>query len=81
MRSVDQLLAEVLALPVSVRARLALELNQSLEPEGKDISPKEWEAAWAPVLDRRAAELKAGTVEAVPWGDAMRQLRTELPPQ
>lgn len=81
MRTVDQLLAEVLALPASARARLALELNLSLEPEGDDLSPDQWEAAWAPVLDRRAAELEAGTVEAVPWDDVMRQLKAELPAQ
>lgn len=78
MKTVDQLLEEVLALPESVRARFAQELNRSLEPDGVELSPEEWAAAWGPELHRRAAELKSGAVRAVPWDEALEGLRVEL---
>ena len=78
MKTVDQLLEEVLALPAPVRSRFARELEQSLEPDGVDLSPAEWAEAWGPELDRRAAELRSGAVKAVPWDQALEELRAEI---
>ena len=78
MKTVDQLLQEVLALPAPVRARFAQEIEQSLEPEGVDLSPEEWAEAWGPELNRRVAELRSGAVQAVPWDQALEGLRAEL---
>jgi putative addiction module component (TIGR02574 family) len=58
--------ARVLSLPASERAELAQKLLQSLEPE----SSPEVQQAWADELVRRARELEAGTVKAIPWPDA-----------
>jgi putative addiction module component (TIGR02574 family) len=56
------------------RADLAGLLIDSLEGE-----PDEGvEAAWAAELERRVAELEAGTVKSVPWGEVRQRLLSRL---
>ena len=70
----DELLQAVLSLPASQRAELAHKLLQSLEPE---FSPAV-QQAWADELLRRARELEAGTVRAIPWPEAKTDILAEL---
>ena len=55
MAAPANLLDDVLRLPVDERARLALELIRSLDGE------PDADALWAAELDRRSAEVEAGT--------------------
>jgi putative addiction module component (TIGR02574 family) len=70
----DELLQAVLSLPASQRAELAHKLLQSLEPEA---SP-EIQQAWVAELVRRARELEAGTVKAIPWPEAKADILAQL---
>ena len=40
--------------------------------------PLEWTAAWATEIDRRVAELDAGTVKTVPWETVKAKLLSRL---
>lgn len=54
-------LADILRLPAEDRARLALELIRSLD----GAPDADAAAAWDTELDRRAAEVEAGTAETM----------------
>lgn len=64
----DRLLAAALALPEEERIRLVERLLESLPPEGG----AETEEEFAAELERRAAEVAAGTADAIPW-DKLRE--------
>ncbi len=55
------MLAEILRLPVEERARLALELIRSLDPEPEPGAADDWDAEIA----RRGAEVDAGIAETM----------------
>ena len=55
------LLAEILRLPVEERAKVALELLRSLDGEPEPGA----EAAWDAEIERRGAEVDAGTAETM----------------
>ena len=61
----EQLEAELLQLPPSVRARLADALFESLEEPDAEI-----DAAWAVEAERRYQELRTGSVNGVPAAEA-----------
>jgi putative addiction module component (TIGR02574 family) len=69
----EQLLAEVLRLPRSERARLAEELLCSLEEPDERVA-----AAWARELERRSREIAEGRVQSVDWDTARAQILTEI---
>lgn len=69
----EQLEAELLQLPPSVRARLAEALLDSLEEADTAI-----DAAWAEEAERRYEELRAGTVKGVPVAEALAKARARL---
>lgn len=71
--STEELLAQVLRLPRSERARVTSELLSSLE-EPEDTVAK----AWASELERRSREVAAGTVQTVDWERARADLLAEL---
>jgi len=54
-------LTEILRLPAEQRAKLALELIRSLDDE----SDADAAAAWDEEIERRAAEVEAGTAETI----------------
>ena len=56
------------------RATLAGLLIESLEGE----PDPEVEAAWAAEIERRVAELDAGTVKTIPWEEVRRRLLHRL---
>lgn len=68
----DQLLAELLQLPSHVRARLAEGLIASLDD---DI---EVEQEWRCEVERRIAELDAGTTQTRPAEEVFRSVRSGL---
>jgi putative addiction module component (TIGR02574 family) len=55
------MLAEILRLPAEERARLALELIRSLDDEPEAGAAEAWDAE----IDRRGAEVAAGTAETL----------------
>ncbi len=71
MTAAAKVLEEALALSAEERARLAAKLIESLdvEPEEEGV-----EAAWRHEVSRRVRELDEGTVEAVDWSEARRQI-------
>jgi putative addiction module component (TIGR02574 family) len=56
-----EMLAEMLRLPAEERARLALELIRSLDEEPEPGADEAWDAE----IDRRGAEVDAGTAETI----------------
>ena len=67
----DRILNEALQLPEDDRAVIAGKLMESLDApsdEG-DVTPY-----WADEIERRLRELDDGTVKAVPWEEARRQI-------
>jgi len=71
--SPERLEAELLQLPPHVRARLAEALIASLEE-----SDTELDIAWGEEAERRAAELRAGSVSPVPADEARARVRSQL---
>ena len=64
MTPTQQILNMALALPTKKRADLAYKLLLSLEDE--PIDPDfDWQAAWLPEIERRAAEIEQGKVKPV----------------
>lgn len=62
-RNLEELFRDAAQLPEHDRATLAGLLIESLEPAAEpDV-----EAAWSKEIERRVAELDAGTVETIPW--------------
>jgi putative addiction module component (TIGR02574 family) len=57
----SDVLTEILRLPVDQRAKLALELIRSLDDEGDADAT----TAWDDEIERRAAEVEAGTAETM----------------
>ena len=71
--STDELLAKVLRLSRSERARIAEELLSSLEETDEDVA-----AAWAEELERRSREIAEGRVQTIPWDTARAEILREL---
>jgi putative addiction module component (TIGR02574 family) len=73
----QELLREVLALPVKERADVAAQLLASLD-DAEAIDPAEVEAAWAEEIERRARRVMAGETSGIPWEDVRRHAESEL---
>ena len=71
--STEELLAQVLRLPRTERARLAEEVLLSLEESDEQVT-----AAWARELERRSREIAEGRVLPVDWDTARGQILKEL---
>lgn len=67
---VSELLKQALSLPAEARAALATSLLASLD---EDTIDEEAELEWDREIARRVAELRAGTVETIPWGEVRRR--------
>jgi hypothetical protein len=74
MRSIEQLTAELLALPSASRAILADKLVESLE---FDIDPA-IQSAWVTEAQRRHDEILDGTVQPIDGDAALAQVRQLL---
>ena len=73
----QQLLREVLALPVEERADVAAELLASLDEPGT-MDPAAVEAAWAREIDKRARRVMAGESLGEPWEDVRARVARRL---
>lgn len=62
-------LADALRLPIQERAKYALELLRSLEPEPGAAE------AWDVEIERRGAEIDAGTVDTMTFDDYRAHIR------
>jgi putative addiction module component (TIGR02574 family) len=71
--SSEELLDQVLRLPLPERARLAEEVLSSLEEPEEEVA-----AAWAQELERRSCELAEGRVQPVDWDTAREEIQKEL---
>jgi putative addiction module component (TIGR02574 family) len=67
----DKLFQEALELEQRDRAELAKLLIDSLDP----TTEQDVEEAWMREIDRRTAELDAGTVQTIPWDTVRARLR------
>jgi putative addiction module component (TIGR02574 family) len=73
-RSVRTVLAEALRLDPEARAEIAAELLASLDgPDDPDA-----EVAWAAEIERRVAEIEAGTAKLEDWEDVKRRIERDL---
>ena len=70
----DKLFQEALQLDEAERAALAGMLIDSIDNDVEEGV----EAAWVAEIERRVAELDAGTVETVPWEVVRDDLRRKL---
>jgi putative addiction module component (TIGR02574 family) len=69
-RSLNELFQQAAQLPERDRATLAGLLIETLDP----LSESDVEAAWSAEIERRVAEIDAGTVELIPWEDVRAEL-------
>jgi putative addiction module component (TIGR02574 family) len=76
-RRLEELEAEVLDLPDQDRARLARRLILSLEDTPLE-DPAEVEKAWEEEIQRRVAEVEAGTADLIPADVAFAEIRKSL---
>jgi putative addiction module component (TIGR02574 family) len=74
-KETDDLLKEVLSLPLEARAAFADRLLESLDDS--EIEPGAYEE-WRREIKRRAAELDSGAVKAIPWSEVKAELRSLL---
>ena len=73
-KTVNQIFLEAADLPENDRATLAGLLIDSLE----GAPDPNIEAAWAAEIERRLAEVEAGTVKTIPWEEVRRRLLDQL---
>jgi len=69
----EELQAELLRLPIDIRARLAEALLQSLDEAESDL-----DRAWAAEAQRRYEELQSGAVSSIPSNDVFARARARL---
>jgi putative addiction module component (TIGR02574 family) len=69
----EDLLAKVLRLPRSERARLAEQVLSSLEESDEEVA-----GAWVSELDRRSREIAEGRVQPIDWATARSSILQEL---
>ena len=74
MRESEAILDEALELPEPERARLALRLAESLDPNPEHGS----EEAWGEEIARRIARLRDGSARIVSSDEALAQARARL---
>lgn len=72
--TLDRLTEELANLPATDRAKLAVFLLDSLEPELGTESPEEIAAAWDLELERRVQSIRDGQEEGIPAAEVLRKL-------
>jgi putative addiction module component (TIGR02574 family) len=77
--SMQNVLAEALALPTDERAELIGHLLASLDvPADETFDADAWEASWIEEINRRIAELQAGRADLIPAETVFASLRERL---
>ena len=72
-RTLRELEAEALQLPVEDRGQLVARLLESLEPSDAEI-----QQLWIQEAERRADELRSGQVRSEPLGEVLTRIRSKL---
>jgi hypothetical protein len=72
-RAANDLLTEVLDLPVDERARIAAEVIESLHDAEEGV-----EAAWATEIAARVAAARAGELESTDWRSVLDRVEREV---
>ena len=62
------------ALTAEERAEVAQYLA-TLDDEGDDLTPEEWEAEWVDEINRRIEDSKAGKTVGIPHEEVMRRMK------
>lgn len=73
MLTAEELINEVMSLPVELRARLVDELLKSLNPSQAEI-----DALWAAEAERRVSEIESGAIQPIPGEQVFEELRKRL---
>jgi putative addiction module component (TIGR02574 family) len=73
MLKTEDLIQEVMSLPVESRARVVDELLKSLNPSQAGI-----DELWAAEAERRVSEIESGKVQPIPGEQVFRELRKRL---
>jgi putative addiction module component (TIGR02574 family) len=73
----QELLREVLTLPLDGRAEVAAEILASLD-DAEAERQADVEAAWAAEIERRARRVMAGDTKGIPWEEVRRPAEVEL---
>ncbi len=72
-RTLQELEAEALKLPVEARGELATRLLESLEPSDSEIQER-----WIREAERRAEEMRSGRVRGEPIDEVLARIRARL---
>lgn len=72
-REAQDLLAEVLELPLDERAKIAAELLESLDQAEEDV-----EEAWASEIQKRVAAARAGELASTDWRTVLDRVEREV---
>lgn len=70
----DEILAQLLSLPVETRAALADKLLESLDPPDEKN-----QRLWAEEAERRVAAYERGEIDAIPGEEVFAKLRAKFP--
>ncbi len=73
MIKTEDLIAEVMSLPVEVRIQLADKLLRSLNPSRKEI-----DEAWATEAEKRVQEIRTGQVKTIPGDEVFTKIGNRL---
>jgi putative addiction module component (TIGR02574 family) len=68
----EQLLQSALSLPSEERFQLVEALLAA------DLTPPPFDESWRAAIERRSAEIDAGTVAEVPWSELRQRLRRQV---
>ena len=71
----QEILQQILKLPIAERAEVARQVLLSLEPEGFD---EDAEQAWVAEIQRRREAIRRGDVQLLEWADVRQQILGEL---
>ncbi len=70
----SQILKTALELPENEREEVAIELLESLSPDGD----ADYDAAWEAEIQRRIDEMRSGRVQGIPWEEVRKKMRSKL---
>lgn len=73
MIKTDDLISEVISLPVDIRTQLIERLLDSLNPTKKEI-----DELWGKEAELRVQEIKTGKVKTIPGEDVFKEIQDKL---
>jgi len=73
MLKTNDLISEMVSLPVDMRAMLANKLLESLNPTASEV-----DSLWADVAERRVQEIQTGKVKTIPGNEVFNKIRNRM---